>query len=807
MGAFRARALAAHPMPSHLRSELESTFRGQYAIERELAGGGMARVFVATDNALGRRVVIKVLSPDLAASVSVKRFEREIRLTASLQQANIVPVLSAGEAGGLPLYTMPFVEGLSLREQLAREGRPPLTETISVLRDVARALAYAHERGVVHRDIKPQNILLSGGAAVVTDFGIAKALANARVPNGSVSSSTSTVTQLGTAVGTPAYMAPEQISGDPEIDHRADLYSFGCLAYELLTGQPPFGARPAHALLAAHLAAQPAPVGEPCPECPPPLARIVMRCLEKDRAARPRSAREILATLDTVATAATPFERFLQRRTRRERMGALSLAAILVLAAVTVVVERRSGGQLPRIQSLAVLPLENLSGDSEQDYFADGMTDALITDLARLGGLKRVTARGSVTRYKGTTKSFADIARELKVEALVTGSVLRSGNRVSISAQLINPATEDQLWTNRYERDLQNVLVLRNEMVSAIVRELRVQLTPGEQTRLASAGPVSSEAYEAYLKGRFHWFKMNRRDFETAMNHFQLALEKDPNYALAHVGISYTWAARAQLGMERPHKAYANAKVAALKALELDDGLGEAHSVLATVLFAYEHDWPAGEREFRRAIELNPNDANPHAFYGLLLAWTGRLEDGRAQLQRALELDPYNAFYQWQVGFHLLMARQYDQAIAQFRKVLEAEPDNGDANIFLIVALHQKGMHEEALALRKSRATLSGDQAFADALDRGYAQGGYRAALRLAAATLVARSRQGYVNPYAIAELYALAGEKDHALKWLATAYQERAGQILFIKVYPVWDPLRDDPRFQAVLRKVNFPS
>jgi eukaryotic-like serine/threonine-protein kinase len=377
-------------MSADLRSQLGTTLGTAYIIERELGGGGMARVFVAVDTALARRVVIKVLSPDLAAGVSAQRFAREIRLAASLQQANIVPVLSAGETDGLPYYTMPFVEGLSLRERL-RDGRLPMATSISILRDVARALAYAHEHGVVHRDIKPDNVLLSGDSAVVTDFGIARALTRARSDLAEAQPEP-TITHLGTALGTPAYMAPEQIAADPNVDHRADIYAFGCLAYELLAGEAPFAGRSSQQLFAAHFAETPTPLGEKCRDCPTSIAALVRQCLEKEPAARPQSARELLGWLEQPTTSATGLERLHNRLTRRQRRFGLAVTAVVFLAAAALPVRGwlRAGTAAERIATIAVIPFANVGGDTAQEYLAQGMADEVTTALGKVAGIRIV---------------------------------------------------------------------------------------------------------------------------------------------------------------------------------------------------------------------------------------------------------------------------------------------------------------------------------------------------------------------------------------------------------------------------------
>lgn len=787
---------------SDLLAQLQTAFRGRYTIERELGGGGMSRVFLAREPALGRRIVVKVVSPDLAAGVSVQRFEREIQVAASLQHANIVPLLSAGEADGVPHYTMPYVEGVSLRERLQNDGRPPLPDALSILRDVARALAYAHEHGVVHRDIKPENVLLSGGAAVVTDFGIAKALARARITESATGAAT-TLTQAGTSIGTPAYMAPEQITADPSIDHRADVYSFGCVAYELLAGEPPFASPSVHALFSAHLVERARDIGEKRPDVPPPLARVIMRCLEKKPEMRPQSMAEVLRTIDAITTSATPFQRLIQRAGRR-KVAAFSLAALVILVAAVPIAMSGRARHVQRIESLAVLPLENLSGDSAQEYLAAGVTERLITDLARMSGLRRVLARGVVVQYAGSKKPLKEIARELNVDALVTASLLPTGDSLSISVHLVNPATGAELWSNRYQRDRRDLLAIQNDIVSSVLREIKARVSPRDQARLTSPPTLSADAYEAYLQGRFHWFKLTAADITTAMKYFRSALEKDSSYALAYAGIALTYAARAEYNMESAREAYPKAKAAALRALQLDNGSSEAHHALATVLFAFDWDFTAAENEYRRAIDLDPNDPFPRAFYGQFLAECGRANEAAVQLDRALELDPHNAFLMWERGFRLYLARQYDSAITVLRQVLAEQPDRPAAVGTLIVALEQKGMQAEAYELRRKSAANGGNSALVEALARGYDRGGYHGAARAQAQLMVARSRQQFVNPYRIAEQYADAGDGNEAIAWLTRANAERAHR--FVQRAPRWDLVRADPRLPQLLHLFNDP-
>ena len=433
------------------------------------------------------------------------------------------------------------------------------------------------------------------------------------------------------------------------------------------------------------------------------------------------------------------------------------------------------------------------------------MTEALITYLGKIGAL-RVISRTSVMRYKGADTPLAEIARELNVDAVVEGSAQRVGQQAGITVRLIRAATDEQLWSEVYQRDLSNLLVLQSELARAIAREIKIALTPQEEARLASARPVNPEAYAAYLKGRFHWHKLTPEDYETAMNYFQLALDKDPNYALAYTGIAVVWGVRGHTGIVPPREAWPKGKAAALKAIELDDTLAEAHAHMAAHRFYYDWDWSAAGREFQRAIELNPNYPEVHVWYSEFLIYlAGRWEEGMAEMERALELDPHHSFWQSLFGDRFLVRRRYDDAIAQYQKVLRTDPNFPFAHDLLSRAFHQKRMYEEALAEAKKFFALRGDSEVAEALERGYAQGGYAGAIRLAAETLAARSKFTYVQPTEIARLYARAGEKERALEWLEKAYQERNSQLVYINAEPVWDPLRSDPRFQSILRPMNF--
>jgi len=491
------------------------------------------------------------------------------------------------------------------------------------------------------------------------------------------------------------------------------------------------------------------------------------------------------------------------------------VSALALLALMTALVAYDVGGSRrrlwghtaePPIRSLAVLPLSNLTGDSQQDYFVDGMTDALITDLAKIRTVK-VISRTSVMRYKGSNKPLPEIAQALGVDGILEGSVQRSGGRVRITTQLIRAATDTHLWAESYERDSRDVLTLQGEVARSVAREINVALTPEESSHLSRARPVDPEAYEAYLKGQSHWYWLSREHLDTALEYFQLALKKDPNYALAYVGVANVWLVRGDSGWMPPSEAFPKAKASVSRALELDDSLAEAHITLANIESLYDHDWSAAEREFRRGIELNPNSADGHFMYADFLISMKRTDEWSREIHGTLDLDPFNPFFQCFYGWQLIYVQRYDEAIAQLSKVLATEPDFSSAHMGLWGAYYKKGMHEEALAEAIKFFVVLHDVEVADALTRGYTEGGYPRAMHRGAEVLAERSKRTHVPAVRVARLYAHAGDKDEALRWLNKAYDERATPLTHLGVAWDWGLLRTDPRFQELLRSMKFPT
>jgi len=749
---------------------------GHYRIVERVGEGGMGVVYRAHDIHLERDVALKVLLAGTVGDTDARqRFRHEARALSRLNHPNIATVHDFDAQDGIDFLVMEYLPGGSLRDRLAR-GPLPEGEALELGAQVADGLAAAHAAGVVHRDLKPANVqVLPDGRVKVVDFGVAALL---RQASAGADASTRAATVVQEAAGTLPYMAPEQVRAEA-CDARTDVWALGVLLYEATTGRRPFAATATTALVEEILRQAPAPPRQLRPDVSERLEDLLLKCLEKDADSRYQSAREL----------ATDLRRLQAGGDISSRRNALS---------------GRTASR--RVESLAVLPLENLSGDPRQEYFADGMTESLITDLGRLTGLKRVIARGSVMRYKGTTKSPAEIARELNVDALVTGAVVRSGDRVRVTAQLISPEGGNQLWAEQYERDLTDVLRLQNEVTRAIAGEIRVTLGARDQARLASAGSVSPEAFDAYLMGRFHWYRMSPDGLDKAVEYFQLALNADPDYARAHAGLGFVWTIRAHTGLIPAAHGYERGRAAALKALEVDNSLAEAHDLLAGVLTWYEWEWAAGESEYRRAIELNASYADVRCFYAFFLHAMGRQQEARAQIERALELDPYNTLFHHGLAFFLLSDRRPDEALVHLERAATLQPGSLFVHADRWCAFDQKGEFEKARAEAREYFALLGAREVAQTLERGEGQRGYRAAMRRAAEVLAARSIRASVSQVDVAKLYALAGENDRAMDWLERACQVRASRLPYLNVLREFDGLRAHPRFKSLLRRMKFP-
>ncbi|MDP1861316.1 MAG: protein kinase [Gemmatimonadaceae bacterium] len=797
-------------MTDDLRAKLHATLGAAYALERELGGGGMSRVFVADEVALGRKVVVKVVAPELVEGVSTERFTREVKLAARLQQANIVPVLSAGDAAGLPYYTMPYVDGLSLRARL-QQGALPVGEAVSILRDVARALAYAHAQGVVHRDIKPENILLSGGAAVVTDFGIAKALSASRTQELSTTGGTSAaLTRVGMSLGTPAYMAPEQALGDPGTDYRTDLYAWGVVAWELLAGRHPFfAATTPHAMIAAHVSEPPPPLGAQRPDVPPALAALVMRCLEKSPTRRPASASELLEALDAVGTPGPA------PSVARDASGrwALAIAALLVVAAGTAMVVSRRAGAPPAatpatdgasIKSLAVLPFTSVGGDTANAYFAEGIADELTTALARLPGL-RLAGRSSSARYKLRGVGPQEVGAALQVGAVLDGTVRRAGDRIRVSAELTSADDGRLMWKESYERELKDVFAVQDDITRAIVGALQVQLSGGATAPIASPhGTSNPAAYDLYLRG-LQLYRKRGRDLAQAERYLAQAIALDSNFARAYATLASVLTVTPYYFDRSMASVIPRARSAAERAVALDDALSEAHMALGHV-HTEAFEWKEAEAELRRAMALDPNRAEVPFRLGFMLMTSGRVRESITAFEQAKAADPLYSVPAIYLAWSLALAGRNAEGVAEARRALDLDPTNEAIGNVYANTLSVAGFHAEAVAFARKAVLLTKNPRrlgfYGWVLGAGGARDDALAILRRIEA-LPASTWGRYSS---LTYLYLAVGDTTRALDALESA-AERGGDLVLAQAIssPRFDEIRGNPRFAAAMRRFNL--
>jgi eukaryotic-like serine/threonine-protein kinase len=722
----------------------------------------MAVVFLAVDLRHERKVALKVLRPEVAAEIGAERFLREIKMAAGLTHPHILPVHDSGEADGLLFYVMPNMEGRSLRERLDAERQLPLGDALRITREVASALDYAHRHGVVHRDVKPENILLHEGSAMVADFGIGKAMSGA------------SITQTGMIVGTPSYMSPEQASGDTDLDGRSDLYSLGCVLYEMLAGEPPFTGPNVQAIITKRFVA--------------PIPSV-------------RASRDVPETVDAVvsrALARTPVDRF---ATAAEFVTALAdLIGSSGVGPQRTPPEAQRGA--PPAKAIAVLPLANMSADPENEYFSDGMTEEIINALAKVPGIQ-VASRTSSFAFKGKDIDVRAVGERLGVTSVLSGSVRKFGNRIRIAAQLVNVENGYHLWSESYDRQLEDVFAIQDEISRAIVEALKLRLGGASEHLVVPA--TNLEAYNLYLKGRFHFNKFTEQGLKKGLDAFQHALLQDPGYARAYAGIADCWCDLADDWVV-PDDAYPRAKASAIRALEHDPALAEAITSVGKVLGWYEWDFAGAERELRRAVTLNPNLAEAHFVFGSVLPSVGRLDEGIEEMRKALTLDPLSAHDSGWLARLYLYAGDYDAAIAQSKKTIELNEHYFRAFLYIGLARLAQGDPEAALEWYRKGQVLDTAVRSYDALIAGplAALGRGEEAAEILA-RLEEESRQQYVRAETLAMGYAATGELDRAFACLERAYQARSAGLVYLHIDPAYAPLRGDPRFADLVRRIGL--
>jgi eukaryotic-like serine/threonine-protein kinase len=798
------------------QGRLTRALADRYRVERVLGSGGMATVYLAYDLKHSRQVAIKVLKPEIAAAVGAERFLREIAIAAKLSYPHIVPLFDSGEADGLVFYVMPYIAGESLRDRLRREKQLPVDEAVAIVRQVAAALTYAASHGIIHRDIKPDNVLLIDGTAMVADFGIARAI---------VESGSERLTATGGAIGTPAYMSPEQASGARDLDARSDVYALGCVLYETLAGEPPYTGPTMQSIVAQHLASPVPPVRRIRELVPESVERAISRALAKVPADRFASAQEFAAALATAtyvtpthiasAPAATASTRRPGRPSPRTLIALAGGSAVLLLLALNAwgIRDRLTGKAGSRAaaadgrRSVAVLPFQNV-GSADDEYFSDGLTEELIAALSQLRSL-RVAARTSAFAFKGQARDVREIARALGVASLLVGSVRKTDNRVRVTAQLVDAASGLDVWSETYEqRDLSDIFAIQEDIATKIAGALEADLGVSERARLARKPTENLEAYTLYLKGRYFW-ELGGDRLTTAMDYFYRAIAVDPRYARAYAGIASSYAPLGIHGHLHPDSARERLKYTATRAIELDSELAEGHTALAAYYHLYEWNWPAAERAYKRAIELDPSYSTAHLWYGYSLEGMRRFDEAIAERSRARELDPLSPRVYSGVAEAIMVASgDYQQAKRIYEDAIELDPHYWYARDGLGTLLEVTGDLDGARRLFESAVERSGHTQRSKA---GLARVLARAKRVTEARRLLDELRAdaavtGIRHPTVAPALY-LAGDSAAAFKWLEAAYRQRHPELARLASDRAYDSLRGDPRFQELVRRIGLEA
>jgi serine/threonine protein kinase/tetratricopeptide (TPR) repeat protein len=831
---------------------------GRYEVRSLLGVGGMGEVYLAQDTSLNRKVALKVLPAEVASNQDrMRRFKQEATAAASLNHPNIAHIYEIGEASGLNFIAMEYVDGSTLREKIHNEPEE-LSKLLRVLQHVAEGLAKAHDAGIVHRDLKPDNIMItSDGHGKILDFGLAK-LIEPQTSTSSVSSEEPTILQHsapGLILGTMGYMSPEQAQGKTkDIDNRSDIFSFGCILFEAITGQKAFGGKDHIEALNKIIRESAPPLAAFNPDAPADLQRIVRRCLAKDPDQRYQNIKDVAielkevrremqeggvdttvpsvssaardartmwhsettrvqshpATAERSASTRASSAEFIVNELKRHKLATATGAVLVLILAGAAVFGIRSYLHAKNtevaVESIAVIPFANQSNDANSEWICDGLTESIINNLTQLPNLK-VIARSSVFRYKGRETDPVAVGKELGVRAVLTGRLMQRGDSMLISAELVDIRDNKQLWGEQYERRLADMLSVQREIAREITNNLRPTLSGVEQSRMDKQYTANAEAFQLYLKGRFYWNKRTPADFQKAIAFFQQAIEKDPNYALAYSGLADTYALLTAYTNEPARQVMPKAKEAALKALTLDDKLAEAHASLGQIATYYDYDFSTAEREYRRALELNPNYPTAHQWLAEQLSAMKRPDEAISEIRRALELDPLSLIINRIYADILVAARQYDEAIDQYKKVIELDPNFATTHFFLGRAYEAKGMYDEAVKEYSLAAGTGSAAKDVPARNEAYKKSGWNAYVQMSLDQLVVHSPERRFPPFVIATFYARLNKKDEALAWLEKGYEERDFRMTLLSTSFEFDKFRSDPKFKELVRRMGLPE
>jgi serine/threonine protein kinase/Tfp pilus assembly protein PilF len=739
-----------------------STFASRYQIIEELGKGGMGKVYKAHDTKIKEKIALKLINPEIAKDEkTIERFRNELRLARKIRHKNICQMFDLGEDKGTHFITMEFVQGEDLKSMIKMSGRLAVETTLHIARQLCAGLTEAHKSGVVHRDLKPSNIMIDRkGNVSIMDFGIARSL------------EAKGITGAGIMIGTPEFMSPEQVEGK-EVDPRSDIYSLGVILYEMVTGRAPFEGDTAYIIGMKQKTETPKAPKEINAQIPEALNRLILRCLEKKKEKRYQTAEEILSELIQID------------RDKQKKDTAIEMEIK---------------------NSIAVLPFTDLSPQKDQEYFCDGMAEELINTLTKIEGIK-VVSRTSSFQFKGVGYDICEIGKKLKVQTVLEGSVRKAGDRLRITAQLVNVADGYHLWSEKYDREMEDIFAVQDEISLAIVDKLKIELFGKEKAKLVKRHTDNPEAYSLYLKGRYFWNMRTVEGAKRSTEYFEKAIEKDSDYAMAYVGLADSYLILPYYGSFRTKDCIPKARESAIKALEIDNSIAEAHTTLAMLIMYDERDWENAEEKMKIALNLNPNYATAHLWYAWLHLWNSRFDKAIQEFKKAQESDPLSLVINNELGLAFFYAREYDKAFEQYHKTIEIDPNFIFTYMYLGWGYLQKSMFEEALTqLKKEQDLAKGRNPYVETwIAVTYLRMGEKGKAREILAKLIKKSEKEYVSPYHIALIHFALGENDKGFDWMDIAYQEMDYWLNWIKIEPALDGVRTDPRFKALLGKLNF--